>query len=234
MIPAGTKIYRTTASTEANADGATYVSYLDSDRNHYKGGWIRAQGNTGKAYEHSFELKEDLKVPSRAELQSVIYSTVNKNKDNIQKTVKAWVDVAFPEGSMSQYYAFYDQVTDTFDKKKYQNFVNDAIKEFGNKTVQEAYFYTAQTFGKNETVRSLVINELKSRGYNAMVDEASVGGQNGFGREGSDPLIIFDGSKSLAKTSTKEITSKEEAKAAKKFEKWLRKADRNTGSWSGL
>ena len=50
-----------------------------------------------------------------------------------------------------------------------------------------------------------MIDELKKRGYNAMTDEASVGGQNGWTREGIDPLIIFDGSRSLNKEKTKKI-----------------------------
>ena len=88
IISKGTKIYRTTANDGDEKQGSTYVSYLEADRNHYKGGWIRATGKTGKAYEREYSLNEDIKVPSRNEVKDVIKDAVLKNKKLVKESVK--------------------------------------------------------------------------------------------------------------------------------------------------
>lgn len=77
-IPKGTTIYRTTVNPDEKNSGPTYVSYLDSDRNHYKGGWIKQTSGGKKTYENEYTLTEDLVVPSRDELYEVINDVVSK------------------------------------------------------------------------------------------------------------------------------------------------------------
>ena len=69
-----------------------------------------------------------------------------------------------------------------------------------------------------------MISRLKKKGYNAMTDEAGVGGKGG-PREGVAPLIIFDGEKSLTEKSTSEISKKIETKASKNFNNWSKTAN---------
>lgn len=75
---------------------------------------------------------------------------------------------------------------------------------------------------KDKTLKDEVIQELKKKGYNAMVDEASVGGKElGFNREGVDPLIIFEGNDSLIKNETRSISNKEQTEATNRYSKWF-------------
>lgn len=57
-IPKGTIVYRTTSSEKDGSNGSTYVTYLEPDRNLYKGGQIRLRDNSNKSYEHQLELAE--------------------------------------------------------------------------------------------------------------------------------------------------------------------------------
>lgn len=231
-IPVGTKIYRTSVRDNEDTNGIKYVSYLDADRNHYKGGWIRQTGNADKAYEYEYELKEDLKVPSRRELSSVVNSVIKSNPTYVPKTVNAWLDMCMPEGSENRYYESVDN-QGNYDKKKWNSYVKECERKFKDMSLNEAYYYTAQTFGKNKEIRGKVIDELKKRGYNAMVDEASVGGQNGYKKEGIDPLIVFDGSV-LNTTNMKEISRKEEAKAKKADDKFERNSNKRKFAQWGI
>lgn len=228
-IPKGTTIYRTTDSSIDDSE-QKYVSYLEADRNHYKGGWIRQHGKTGEAYEHEYVLVEDVKVPSRQELSSVINDVMRNNPKLIRGTVEKWVDIAIPPNSLTRWEYFQNEEGGI--DKGVKKFVDESLKNWGNKTPDELYYYTAQTLGLNKPVKDKVINELSKRGYNAMVDEASVGGQNGWRREGADPLILFNNDM-LKSVSTTKISDAEEKKARIADLDWNTKVNRDTkGQWN--
>lgn len=208
-IPVGTKIYRTTAQPTEAEGGVKYISYADVDRKHYNGGWIRMIGESDAAYEHAYELTEDIKVPSRKEAYNVVNDVLNGDAKMASKTVNAWLDITMPKGSDNRYYACVDPLTDEYNPKLWNKFVNDSIKTFENKQPNEKAFYAMQTFGTNTDLRTKVIKSLQDRGYNGMTDEASVGGQNGWGKEGIDPVIVFNG-RILKETSKRQISAKEE------------------------
>lgn len=72
-----------------------------------------------------------------------------------------------------------------------------------------------------------------------MTDEAGVGGQNNYAREGADPLIIFDRKSSMQKKSSKEITENEERASMQKYYKIMWRAEyspkyRKQGQWSDI
>lgn len=215
-IPVGTKIYRTTATETESSSGLKYISYADVDRHHYRGGWIRANGNTGKAYEHTYELSKDLNVPSRKETFEVVNSVIDSDPKMVTKTVNAWLDVAMPKGSDDRYYACVDPLTDEYNPKNWDGFVKDAVKQFNEKDKDAKAFYAMQSLGLNPDLREKVVSNLKDRGYNAMTDEASVGGQGGWGREGIDPIIVFDGS-ILNETSSVEISKGDEMDSMRQY-----------------
>lgn len=217
-IPVGTEIYRTTSTETESPDGIKYISYSEPDRDHYNAGWIRQMGKTDTAYEHIYELSEDIKVPSRKEAFDVVSDTLTKNPKLTEKTVKSWIDMVMPEGSEDRYYAGLDLNTDEYSDKVFNKFVLDSVKEFNNKPKDDRAFQAMQTFGTNPDLRSRVIKELKGRGYNGMTDEAGVGGRNGWQREGIDPVIVFDG-KILKETSKHEISPDEEKKALDRYRK---------------
>ena len=227
-IPVGTEIYRTTAQSTESPDGIKYVSYADIDREHYNGGWIRMIGNSDSAYEHKYELKEDINVPSRKEAFDVVSDVITKNQKMPEKVVKHWIDMVMPEGSEDRYYAGLNSTTDDYDEKVFKRFVDDSVKAFKNKPKEDQAFQAMQTFGTNTELRDSVISELKKRGYNGMTDEASVGGRNGFGKEGVDPLIVFDG-KILQETSKRKISADEERESRTNYQaqrnEWFRTKD---------
>lgn len=208
-IPVGTEIYRTTANPTEEQGGLKYISYADIDRMHYNAGWIRQVGKSDAAYEHTYELKEDIKVPSRKEAFGAVNDAIANDPKMAEKTVRSWLDMIMPRGSEDRYYAGYNIETDEYDEKVFNSFVDDSVKAFKNKPKEDQAFQAMQTFGTNTELRSAVVGELKKRGYNGMTDEASVGGQGGFGKEGVDPIIVFDGN-ILEETSKRVITPNEE------------------------
>lgn len=228
-IPKGMKVYRTTANNDQENNGSTYVSYLDVDRNHYKGGWIRKMAGTDKAYEREYTLKEDLKIPSRSEVQSVVQDVVLKNKKLLNESIKSWVDTAIPEGSVARWEIKEHYGTSDAIKR----YTNDMIKDMSKAPIEESFYTVAQSLGLAKNVKGAIIGELSKRGYNAMVDEGSVGGNNGWNREGVDPLIVFD-NKVMEQTSSREISRREEAQSNKADTKWQRKAMMKRGAWSAI
>ena len=214
IIPAGTKMYRTSVNPNERLEGSTYVSYLDVDRNHYNGGWIRKSGGAKKAYEYEFELKDDLRIPSREE-----------QRKHINEVVKSYVDQIIPKGSWD-YYEMESQY-----KGGVKGFTKEIIDGWKDKTPEEAAYTVCQSLGLAPNVKKEIISKLKDKGYNAMADEASIGGQNGWGKEGYDPLIIFDSS-SLTNVNKKTISSRKETKAHTKDMKWQRKARTSSAEWS--
>lgn len=227
-VPKGTTIYRVTSNEHEDINGTKYVTYIDADRQLYRSGWIRNQGKTGKAYEHEYTLVEDLKVPSRKEVNEVINSVVEKKKSYQSDTVKAWLDVVMPEGSWRRWLATTDwKDTGKTKEQLWKDYTKEAIKNFGKMTPDEAAFYTSQSFGLNKKVKDEVVNELKKRGYNAMMDEASIGGQNSFPREGIAPMIVFNGETSLVENRSKEISKTDEAKSQREYSRW-----QNSNYWA--
>lgn len=176
-------------------------------------------------------MKEDIKVPSRDEVKEVIKDAVLKNKKLVSESVKSWVDMMVPEGSYSR------ELVDSY-QGGVKKLVDDRIKAMSNQSVDETYYSVCQSLGLAKNVKKTVIRELSKRGYNAMTDEASVGGHNGFAREGADPLILFDNS-ILNQVSIKEVTKREEQRAHKKDQKWQGNAQRSynrnpNGQWSAM
>lgn len=106
-------------------------------------------------------------------------------------------------------------------------FLEEYLNQFGSYTPDQAFALTARSLGSaNPIVKKAVISQLKAKGYNAMVDEAGVGGIVS-PREGVEPLILFDGAKSMKEVSVRDIDSKTMAEADKQYQKWKRVAASN-------
>ena len=195
---------------------------------------IKKNGNSKDAYEHKYRLDKDLNIPSREEVMEV--TNMFRNDKNIQKSnvdiqyKHIGKNKLMDEVERDFLYNddFYNRVCktklskinrdpDKYEKEVY-NILNkeldnrskkwkeSEVKKYKDMPISEVYRQTTQAFGESDYTKTKVINELKKRGYNAMVDEASVGGYKGFMREGIEPLIIFDGSSSLIPMKTKKIS----------------------------
>lgn len=236
-IPKGTVMYRSTANRDESNKGSKYVTYLPPDRDLYRGEYGNMlKINSGKKYddplyENSYILKEDLKVPSRSELQEV-HNKVAKNPKLRKEAINSYFNMIFGLGTWDYKFNYGDDWEKAFnnDVKEY---TNEVLAEFENKTVEQAFAMTSKSLGTAPAFKNAVISELKARGYNAMVDEAGVAGTNGWQREGVDPIIVFDGEKSLNKVSTVEVDKMTQDRATQRHNKWFKVANshRSNGQW---
>lgn len=225
-IPAGTKMYRTSVNPNENQNGSVYVSYLDPERNLYKGGWVRNTSYAYKSYEYSFTLKNDLKIPSRQTQSKVISDVINEDKNKTLHDI-VWNRSLMLFGD----YMLRDLIKHNYDNKA-KKFVDEQIHNvYKGMGADQLAYYATQTFGLNTKLKDEVIRRLSKMGYNAMADEASIGGRYGQIKEGYDPLILFD--RNILRTdSVDNISRREEQKAAKAAIKWREKAKKKSVAWS--
>lgn len=232
-IPAGTIIYRTTTNENEDQSGMKYVSYAQADRNHYNGGWVRNVSGSDVAYENVYIAKEPLNVPSRKETYDVVNQVIKDNPGLLDKSAKAFFKELYPEGTMANLEFFQNASSKAEERKMVKDFTDQLLKDYKDYTTDQAAFWCMQTFGLNNDLKKKVVNELKSRGYNAMTDEASVGGQNHFAKEGIDPLIVFDANVSLDLKSTRSISKDEEDKALREYYRNFRNKTWNNKNSTG-
>ena len=228
-IPRGTKMYRVTIDSNESTKGNKYVTYLPPDRDMYRGAYadgIRKQYGKDKntpLYESTYTLKKDLNIPSREEYKKVLTKVLEKNDGKHKEEVlRRYAEDAALELADSMADIGIDKLKLSEECKKY---AYSFIEQNKDLNVNDPYFFHyAVDYGKmkDKTLRDEVIQELKKKGYNAMVDEASVGGKElGFHREGVDPLIIFEGNDSLTKNETRSISNKEQYDATNRYSKWF-------------
>lgn len=237
-IKAGTKMYRTSASSdESDKTGSTYVTYLPPDRDMYRGAWannIRTNSGLKKGdplYETEYVLKEDLNIPSREEQIEVVNKLREKNggkalKDYVDRRISDWTmsekewitRVKWTDKTRSD-----SQLKDEY-KKLIENYSKEVVNDFKNMSADQFFRVVSSKFGVDEISREEVIKELSKRGYNAMVDQASIGGGTR-DREGVDAMIIFDRNKTLESKKTKKISKLTESVSNARYMNWYRTAN---------
>ena len=243
-IPKGTTMYRVSSSENEEVKGPTYVTYLPPDRDLYRGEYSQqlAKNQTGsyksKMYESKFKTSEDLRVPSRKELQEVTEKLIAK-KELKRESIAATIAIYKSTGLLNE--TAYNKIREKdmndyelgklsesklqkiFDKKLSEvesEWVSETLKNSKDWDPETVFVNATRSLGKAKALKSEIIKELSKRGYNAMIDEASVGGTNGNPREGVAPMILFDGSKSLSKVKSKTVSSTTRTIADYKREKW--------------
>lgn len=230
-IPKGTKMYRTTTNADESNSGSTYVSYQDADRKYYKA-WVTSNTPQSKpVYEKTFELAEDLLIPSRDEVKEAYQEAVLKlGQKTVEEASKQFIIAPQVEGGdlkkAEKDYAFYRKVEDgekvsDKDWKKYsyingQHYENafytyNRILSANRDKYISDFALGMGTLYKNPKVKEQMIKTLSAKGYNAIVDEAGVGSLSFNGktsaREGQETLILFDRSKTLKEVKSEEIPS---------------------------
>lgn len=230
-IKKGTVMFRTTANPDESLEGSKYVTYLKSDRDLYRGTYSGTiKSNSGKkssdpVYEKTYELTQDLKVPSREMLRSA-YSEVMSNEKLKKDAISGYITSLF-ERDKIDYMLNYDD-WEKYLRKDIKDWSDKTIKEFSSYTPDQCFAITARSLASsNPAIKDAVIKSLKSKGYNAMVDEGGVGGVGGTIKEGVEPLIIFDSSSALKETSTNKLSQKTVENAMRDYNKWKREANSN-------
>jgi hypothetical protein len=230
-IPKGTKMYRTTTRSDEDNTGSTYVTYQDADRKFYKA-WVASNAPSSKpTYEKTFELTEDLLIPSRDEVKIAYQEAIAKlGQKTVENAAKQFVIAPAVEGGdlkkAKRDYDFYLKVEDgekvskkDWSTRSYYNgqkaenayyLYEKLMKANKDKHISD-FALGMGTLTKNPKVKDYMIKSLQSKGYNAMVDEAGVGTLSFNGktssREGQETLILFDRSKTLKDLKTEEISS---------------------------
>lgn len=227
-------MYRTTIDPNEDPHEAMYVSYLDPDRYAYRGGWVRKTEKADSAYENEYTAIKDITVPGRDKLSKAIKEVVQKNPEVLKQTVRTWCEMN--NIGLTRVLNYSPAYTETGKK-----FIDDLIAQIGDQPASKSYYLLASSFGKNPELRGLVIDELKSRGHNAMTDEASIGGARirlpdvkksiPFERHGVDALILFNGNEVLQEEKTNKISKFSEMRYAGKQRRWMSRAQYAQGKW---
>lgn len=136
------------------------MSYLEVDRNLYKGGAIRFQAKGKDTYETSYTLKEDLKIPSRDRQLTAIEKYCKNNR----KTYNTAAEMIVKSNALFEF----DSRTD-YDKwvkssPVYKEHVKDLVNQFKNRPLSEMMYVSATTFGVDADIRRKVIADLKKMG----------------------------------------------------------------------
>jgi hypothetical protein len=256
VLKKGTTVRRTVADKNESTTGNKYVTYTQEDRDLYTGGYLndlkRWNGLEAKdpMYEKTYQLKEDLNIPSRDEVTNVInqLKTDSSSKKDFAKAESeaytGWYKTMYAsripelqvdyliEKIQSEGRSVSDLTEDDWNDA--DNYINDLMKktyknEKKNWSDTQEYAFIADTFGmpEGQQIKEMIVSELSDRGYNAMSDQASIGGIANRSVQGLDPLIVFNGEKSLEEVKTKKIGSLQSSAAYKRGINWLTSAQRD-------
>ena len=110
-----------------------------------------------------------------------------------------------------------------YSEKNFESWKKQITKNFGNDEPDDLFAKASLSFGVNPKLKNEVISELKKRGYNAISDEAGIGGNAYNAKEGVDPLIIFDSSVMKEKGKPRFIDQYAQRDAAMRRDQWRRK-----------
>lgn len=207
-IPKGTKVYVTRPRGEDVTSGTLQVSYTDPDRARQRGVYFDYESymhpfttKKPKIVETTLEATEDIRVPSRQELRSVVQDiALDKVKDLLPKEA---AEVAVKQG------------------------IDDLVKFWcrDNATADDMIDYVLSYHMVLPKVQAAIIDELKNRGYNAMVDEGLLGSTYGDRQLGMDPVIVFDSKNTLKKIGEKKVSQGRLLDSLDQYNSWRGRAN---------
>lgn len=219
----GTEVQRISKEAKETNAGHAYISYNELDNAKYvaeageDGLWWTASfdSDTGKfSYGNKckFKLTSDLVAPSYA---AMVNQFLNKVQDKNPKQIA------------DELYNYYSNEDKKRYKVIYENKVNSMVNNLKNLSIPEALDAAFIDYQKavmnNSKLRSEYFSELKSMGYNAVVDYNDSKIQNGRSGTEEPPLIIFERSGILKQTSSSPITQKDKDDAELLLQKYYNK-----------
>lgn len=227
ILKKGTVVQRVSDNLEDKTHDYTYVSFTKHDNDFYDKNFtdkILIDDYDKTVYKHNFKITKDLKVSSSETNKEIFLEMYKERTDeliNSMATSRRIADINYNpltykfKGSNDVY------------KGDYMKAYNDAVKfyteRYSKMTVkqlqEDAYYDFMNSISDNESVRSAFFDKLKSRGYNAIMDDND---SSGLGARGYDdnarakyPLIILDAPDVLERGNSSTISgplSKEEAR----------------------
>lgn len=181
VIKKGSKVQRISSKpTENDDESHAYVSQLERDKNAY----LVEMGEN--AYKLTYEVQNDIVIPLYKEsVNAALKAIMAADKDRVIRDVKKATD----EDAGKRF------VEELEDKK---------ISELSD----EAYRSFSMSLFKSEYNRKMFFDELKKRGYNAVVDEYD-------GQIMDRPIIVFERNKNLKQVSSEKVTKEMQKEAEK-------------------
>ncbi len=186
VIKRGSKITRT--SNNPTSSGSLFVSTNNQDANNYravipvseKGG--RVQKQSRGYYETTFNATENLKSPSE------------------RKRVEGYISL-MGERSIRL------NTGETITGRDYliRQGLSETVKKLNNRQLALTYYgqIVMQQGIRNEPLNTAYYNKMKTKGYNALIDD------NDRGVLASTPMLVFNSSQSLKTVSVKKLTTEE-------------------------
>lgn len=226
VIPKGTKVYQTdrigknvySGKTERVMNPSNSVNYLKPDRdrsNSYSS--VDERANI-KKIERTMELTEDVKVPSRQHLKQTINDLIEKDPKLLDESIEALTKYNNTNFDGS-----------TIAEEELNQLTKSSIDHVKNLSLDDRFTWYVESFDSENPLKKAVTNQLKSEGYNGMVNEYGVGSFKNKAT-GADSIYLFDLKETTKKISQKELTKEEQLNAAGDYYKWVRKA-RNNKVW---
>lgn len=249
VLKKGTTLYRSTVNPNEETKGPKYTTYLKVDRDKYLGSggdWIR-KTSTGDEksdlYENTYKLSKDIKVAGTEEIQKT-FNELEKKK-SIQKEIgRAWISSRVVTSDYKDYLdrskkansnlesmglkpwkVMSEKEYDLNIKQRRKEALNDYMLKYKDLPETEQFLIKVWSVGASKTIKSEVISDLKKRGYDAMNDEASIGGKGVYVREGINPLIVFDSEDFMNLRKTKKISSRKRQFAELRYSDWYDKVN---------
>lgn len=181
VIKKGSKVQRISSKpTEKDDESHAYVSQLERDKNAY----LVEMGEN--AYKLTYEVQSDIVIPLYKEsVNAALKAIMTADKDRVIRDVNKATD----EDAGKRF------VEELEDKK---------ISELSD----EAYRSFSMSLFKSEYNRKIFFDELKKRGYNAVVDEYD-------GQFMDRPIIVFERNKNLKQVSSEKVTKEMQKEAEK-------------------
>lgn len=219
----GKNIYTVTTNPDQRNKSSLYVSYVPPDRDHYKAGYIRSRDRAKVAYEQTYKLNKDIKIAGNDTIKQTLREIGNKEVLNeawsgYRKLISIAAGLDYP---INFYEQKYKETGDDFYKtmladsnKKLDRYLKNATEGLTQGEL------TLLSLGYAPKTKEKIINNLKAKGYDAMIDQASIGGYSkDDNREGFDPLILFN-SDSYDFVKNNKISSEQEKKASIRYQEW--------------
>lgn len=240
-IPKGTRLYRVSPKEKESLSGYKYVTYLPVDRDLYRGRYVGGLMDQyglseSDAYEHEFELTQDLRIPSREKLKQVTREIMDDEKVK-KETVKAMI---LEQGRLAGFDPASERLSKATGKKNYEiykkqrdDYIRSYIDIFNGyydkqKIHENGWYNTVIEYlgGSSPIIKRKLFDELSKEGYNAIVDEATSKGIGNYGRQGIEALIIFNGSNLVTNIGSHKITDEEARSAEERYNQWNRIANK--------
>lgn len=209
-IGKNTSLYRVSPIEEKHTKiHRTYLAYTEKDINFYKEHItkFRRTDDTKPMFLVEYKALNAIKHPSSKKQIDEFYDFYKKHKVLIGKEIADEMVVRLgytePSGVRTMFHEFYSQ--------QYSNLKDNDIRTKGYEMFMQTY--------SNTPVADLFQEQLKLKGYNALLDDNDVKNNNLDVFKPEKPIIVFDPPTNLKIIDNKQISEQEYQKALSENEK---------------